>query len=911
MSAKKTVRHIQNNFRLTTKLLSDSNILPVSKVLLKNNFPTYELPLHNPNSRPKKKRNNADCPPCPPTERDCTESDLQGQSSRWSQSSRLHPRSKWQRKQELDSSEIFGNASLDDSDYVDNTDFEDIDVERIKKNLESGKLTPQVENIISKYGNQSQENIQESINSHVLDFANKLTTEQLAYYEKTHKSKMPLDESRKMYNNYIDEGKKIIAQIDSLDEGNLQKRLHTGNKASRKLFEKYTGIKLGNTEKETQKAISDFCKVSTIKNPIPDYFDTIDFNEKIATKIDFTKNVKNQEIYSLFEKTYNQKPEKFLKQIQESVELTLVSEARYLAITYALEGAFNRIMSLYNNQPVLNVRTSDSVGKQAYSTPIPLGFLISNYLDLQNNSVYEPCAGNGSLTIAAKANNVTACEIDPIRVKHLLHLGFNVIKFSALDPATRVILLGNGKYKRIVMNPPFGSYPANQHIKINGRAITDIDQAIAIHSLQFLEPNGIAAIILGGHNLKVDKYGGYKANDQFFLNHIYRNFDVIKNIDINGDLYRKQGTSFDIRLIILINSNTKEFKHVLPFDYSDKQGQILKANTWEDLYKFLSPENIPESAVKHEDKNSEMSYDEFIELIKSQGISPYKIKVGNYVLESKRSPHSDNFYFAIRYKNGMDVRTSSDEISADEKAERIKYFGSHRTKELTALVVYEDFIKKSTNKENNESYNLDLMDRVELSLLLRNLKPKIFNDIRTHDSLNKKIGISERAYEEIQMYLLHPSKKNHKGNYSLKEMERIENTKDTAKKIINRFDNRYFYKGENNEQQSSQSNTNNSSEASRELDSKRQRERIQADERDSRDRGNQGQRIANNKGNDAKRDRNPDTQHETDEHGNRGYDSNAQGVGMPGGLDSSDTSPSVIDEEKFAKFAEFLKKAGL
>lgn len=812
MSAKKTVRHIQNNFRLTTKLLSDSNILPVSKVLLKNNFPTYELPLHNPNSRPKKKKTNIDCPPCPPVERDCTESDLQGQSSRWSQSSRLHPRSKWQRKQELDSSEIFGNASLDDSDYVDNTDFEDIDVERIKKNLESGKLTPQVENIISKYG------------------------------------------------------KNVVSPI--INSQNI-------------------------STKET--------------------FDTIEFAELIKDKLlNAVSKFDNNKLKTFFESHYTKlKAEKYLKEIQESFEFALVMRSREISVEETTQNAFRKIIELYNNQPVLNVRTSESVAKQAYSTPIPLGYLISSYLDLFSNTVYEPCAGNGSLTIASLARNVTTCEIDPIRVKHLLHLGFNVIKFSALDPATRAILLGNGKYKRIVMNPPFGSYPANQHIKINGRAITDIDQAIAIHSLQFLEPNGIAAIILGGHNLKVDKYGGYKANDQFFLNHIYRNFDVIKNIDINGDLYRKQGTSFDIRLIILRNSNTKEFKHVLPFDYSDKQGQILKANTWEDLYKFLSPENIPESAVKHEDKNSEMSYDEFIELIKSQGISPYKIKVGNYVLESKRSPHSDNFYFAIRYKNGMDVRTSSDEISADEKAERIKYFGSHRTKELTALVVYEDFIKKSTNKENNESYNLDLMDRVELSLLLRNLKPKIFNDIRTHDSLNKKIGISERAYEEIQMYLLHPSKKNHKGNYSLKEMERIENTKDTAKKIINRFDNRYFYKGENNEQQSSQSNTNNSSEASRELDSKRQRERIQADERDSRDRGNQGQRITNNKGNDAKRDRNPDTQHETDEHGNRGYDSNAERIGVPGGLDSSDPSSSVIDEEKFAKFAEFLKKAGL
>ena len=48
------------------------------------------------------------------------------------------------------------------------------------------------------------QNNTQGINSHVLDFANKLTTEQLAYYRKEQNSEMPLDESRKMYNNYIE-----------------------------------------------------------------------------------------------------------------------------------------------------------------------------------------------------------------------------------------------------------------------------------------------------------------------------------------------------------------------------------------------------------------------------------------------------------------------------------------------------------------------------------------------------------------------------------------------------------------------------------------------------------------------------------------------------------------------------------
>ena len=679
MSAKKTVRHIQNNFRLTTKLLSDSNILPVSKVLLKNNFPTYELPLHNPNSRPKKKKANIDCPPCPPIERDCPEpeNNYAGQTSYLHPRSRLYPNSKLNPR-----SKLYPRSKWEAKKKEINEYFEKLENE--KQEVELG-FDPKKAALLA-------------------DFFSKFESGQLS------KSKDNNENSRSKYS------------FGNPRKSSQSKR-HTPTIQSSAIF--------GQQELEESAYIDDDGNYIPEKkkfNPLTEYkseceFDTIEFADLIRKNI-LTQNSKidNRRINSFFESTYiNLKSEKFIKEIQESIELALVKHCRQIFFEKIIDlkyekrkevanelhkKIFDRILDTYNNQPVLNVRTSESVQNQAYSTPIPLGYLISFYLGLyeqQNRSVFEPCAGNGSLLIAAHLDNVTANELHPIRVKHLESHGFRVEPGNALDYTP------NRKFARIVMNPPFGVYPANKHIKINGKAITQIDQAIAIHSLQYLEPNGIAAIILGGHTLTKDPRGGFKSTDQFFHNHLYRNYDILKCIDINGDLYRKQGTSFDIRLIILRNSNTQEYKHILPYQYGNQPGQVLKANTWEDLYNFLSPENIPKSATTH---------------------------------------------------------------------------------------------------ENNESYNLDLFSAEKLGHLLKQLRIGLFKS-NPYDSILPSIGISERNYENMQGTLIAEKKRSGSSDTVFSSVI------DEAKKIIKRIDNRYFYKGENNEDRDER-DQENSSNANRE-----------------------------------------------------------------------------------------------
>lgn len=941
MSAKKTVRHIQNNFRLTTKLLSDSNILPVSKVLLKNNFPTYELPLHNPNSRPKKKKANIDCPPCPPV--DCPEpkNNYAGQTSylhprsrlypnsKLNPRSKLYPRSKWEpkkkeineyfeklenekdisdeekdyilseqdyqeeyEKQEVElgfdpkkaalladffskfesgqlskpkdnqeysqtkkysfgnprkssqskrhtptiqSSAIFGQQDLEESAYIDDdgnyipekkkfnslteykseceyvdkkslfkqmdeqfhqsneeeltyrlfqNQFEYFDLKEIgryqgmfglKELIEPRKQYLKGYELVSEYNTNikykeigadllpkkdnayyrlytncknfiverfykigSTENKNEfthplSIDKYFeiinpVDKASSNSTENQSYSiafdlgRKSAIAKLPQDYKRDPKWNQL-----LKEVADRIRDQKINKPLHEVlpvliknwndgwinqkyelDRVAEKVYDKVVKDKYGIKE-----------KVPTDKSISFDKFDTIEFADLIRKNI-LTQNSKidNRRINSFFESTYiNLKSEKFIKEIQESFELALVKHCRQIFFEKIIDlkyekrkevanelhkKIFDRILDTYNNQPVLNVRTSESVQNQAYSTPIPLGYLISFYLGLyeqQNRSVFEPCAGNGSLLIAAHLDNVTANELHPIRVKHLESHGFRVEPGNALDYTP------NRKFARIVMNPPFGIYPTNKHIKINGKAITQIDQAIAIHSLQYLEPNGIAAIILGGHTLTKDPRGGFKSTDQFFHNHLYRNYDILKCIDINGDLYRKQGTSFDIRLIILRNSNTQEYKHILPYQYGDKPGQVLKANTWEDLYNFLSPENISKSAITHENKKLEMSSEEIFDLI-----NPEK----NYSQEYKRNLiHAIETGKEIRYYKNND----SNKISIENARDNYKII------ELTIRKIDKEEVSTYGTVTYTDLYGKIIRDRDLHTFKLSEIKP--------------------------------------------------------------------------------------------------------------------------------------------------------------------------------------------
>lgn len=191
---------------------------------------------------------------------------------------------------------------------------------------------------------------------------------------------------------------------------------------------------------------------------------------------------------------------------------------------------------------------------QQYSTPAPIGFVAGVYCGINENSggeYFEASAGNGLLTIAGNPKNWIVNEIDNIRNRNLNSIGFKeVLKQDATEPFKNFVK----KFDAIITNPPFARIDAVEYGNIK---LTSLEQLMSLRALETMKDDGKGAIIIGGHT-EYDKEGRIQAGkNRIFFVYLYKHYNVEDVINISGrDLYSRQGTSFNTRLI-LINGRKK------------------------------------------------------------------------------------------------------------------------------------------------------------------------------------------------------------------------------------------------------------------------------------------------------------------------------------------------------------------
>ncbi|MBD3637209.1 MAG: strawberry notch C-terminal domain-containing protein [Crocinitomicaceae bacterium] len=259
--------------------------------------------------------------------------------------------------------------------------------------------------------------------------------------------------------------------------------------------------------------------------------------------------------------------------IKELSELAIVKMARELAHkSGTVKEKYNRIVELYEKQVNLSFRTSQSILLQQYSTPAPIGFLMGIFCGIdKEKSVFEPSAGNGLLTIAAKPENVTVNEIDHVRRQNLLEQGYK--KVLALD-ASETFTEFPRKFDAVLTNPPFGRLGGTHYYA--SYKITELDHLMALKALDTMKVNGKAAIIIGGHTKWDEKGRIQKGRNRIFFNYLYGKYNVVDVIHINGrNLYSRQGTSFPTRLI-LIDGVKEAFKGTAPLK-NEKLASVVKS----------------------------------------------------------------------------------------------------------------------------------------------------------------------------------------------------------------------------------------------------------------------------------------------------------------------------------------------
>jgi len=244
--------------------------------------------------------------------------------------------------------------------------------------------------------------------------------------------------------------------------------------------------------------------------------------------------------------------------IKELTELAIVRISRNIA--HAYDGLnnhdkFQKIVELYKNQANLSQRTSQSMLLQQYSTPAPISYIASLYVfsgDLKSR-YFEPSAGNGLLTIALPCENTFVNELDDIRLANLKTQPFAKIESQdATIPFTEYFKYFDG----IITNPPFGTLMSAQDY--DGFPIKTLDHLMALRALDTMKDTGRAAIIIGGHT-DWDEQGRIQAGkNRLFFNYLYSHYNVDDVILIDGHkLYSRQGTSFDVRLILINGRKSK------------------------------------------------------------------------------------------------------------------------------------------------------------------------------------------------------------------------------------------------------------------------------------------------------------------------------------------------------------------
>jgi hypothetical protein len=265
--------------------------------------------------------------------------------------------------------------------------------------------------------------------------------------------------------------------------------------------------------------------------------------------------------------------------LQELAETAIVKRARGISSSESTNDAvkFERIKTLYENQPSLNQRDSERVMKQQYSTPAPYAFLADMYVKGNGKvieSALEPSAGNGMLTIGLPMDKVHVNDIDAQRLANLRRQGFkNVTSQDGTQP------FADKDVDVVVTNPPFGSATPKEY---DGYKISSLEGQMAINALESMKDDGRAAIIIGGKT-EYAKNGSLNPKDKAFLGYLYSHYNVEDVINVDGSLYAKQGTSYPTRIILINGRRLNE--NAFPPVKDKARAETVK--DYDELYKRI------------------------------------------------------------------------------------------------------------------------------------------------------------------------------------------------------------------------------------------------------------------------------------------------------------------------------------
>jgi hypothetical protein len=277
--------------------------------------------------------------------------------------------------------------------------------------------------------------------------------------------------------------------------------------------------------------------------------------------------------------------------LQELVERAMTLATRDIAVESlskntpeAVRDGYDRIVQLYNSQPSLNSRDSSRMEHQQYSTPTPFAYLMDWFLrnGKTPHSGLEPSAGNGALTIGFPASIWHVNDIDERRLMNL-----RTMPYGKITNQDGTMPFEPKAYDMVATNPPFGT--TTEKTFDGGKTkINSLEGLMAINALLSMKDDGRAAIIIGG-NTSYMSNGAMQSKDMKLFRHLYTHYNVVDVINLNGDMYKRNGTGYDVRIILIDGRKTDVPDNPEKFTYPPvrDKARAEQVRTFDELYKRI------------------------------------------------------------------------------------------------------------------------------------------------------------------------------------------------------------------------------------------------------------------------------------------------------------------------------------
>lgn len=201
-----------------------------------------------------------------------------------------------------------------------------------------------------------------------------------------------------------------------------------------------------------------------------------------------------------------------------------------------------KLQTLLWKLPTQTKRTAEMESFQQFSTPPNIAYLAAWTANVgAKDIVLEPSAGIGGLALWPKAWGATVYgnELSPRRLAFLNQLGLDGT-YNLNAEQINNLLPDEIKPSVVLMNPPFSATAGRTATNKTANAKRHIEQA-----LDRLEEGGRLVAILG--NGMENDAPAFRA----WWDDLRREYSVRANIRIDGENYKKYGTTFDVQLVVI------------------------------------------------------------------------------------------------------------------------------------------------------------------------------------------------------------------------------------------------------------------------------------------------------------------------------------------------------------------------